>query len=97
VSMWVRLRYDALVDPQSAAALGLDPPHATITLAPSTGAPFEVRISAPDSANRVHVWNRGTNVAAVVRAELLPLLVPSSTEFTREDGGNPWESWLAPR
>ncbi len=97
VSMWVRLRYDALVDPRSAAALGLDPPYATITLAPSSGEPFEVRVSAPDAANRVHLWNRGTNVAATVRAELLPLLVPTSTEFTREDGGNPWEAWLAPR
>jgi len=96
VSMWIRLRYDALVDPKSAAALGLDPPYATITLAPSSGDPFEVRVSAPDAANRVHVWNRGTNVAATVRAELLPLLVPTSAAFTREDGGNPWESWLAP-
>lgn len=95
VSMWIRLRYDALADPKTTAALGLDTPYATITLAPSSGEPFEVRVSAPDSANRVHVWNRATNVVMTVRADLLPLLVPSTNDFTREEGGNPWESWLS--
>lgn len=97
VSLWVRLRWDRVADPKQVAALGLDPPFATITLAPNVGAPFEVRVSAPDAANRVHVWNRATNVVASVRAELLPLLVPTAPDFTRAEGGNPWEAWLAPR
>ncbi|MCY2960778.1 MAG: hypothetical protein NTY35_11480 [Planctomycetota bacterium] len=97
VSLWVRLRWEGLADPKQAAALGLDPPYATITLAPSTGDPFEVRVSPPDAANRIHVWNRATNVVAWVRAELLPELVPEAADFTRVEGGNPWEKWLAPR
>jgi len=97
VSLFVRLRWDRVEDPRSVAALGLDPPHATITLAPNVGDPFEIRVSAPDAANRVHVWNRATNVVAAVRAELLPLLLPEPTDFTRIEGGNPWEAWLSPR
>ncbi len=97
VSLWVRLRWDRAEDPRTAAALGLDPAFATITLAPNIGEPFEIRVSAPDPANRVHLWNRATNVVASVRAELLPLLVPVPADFTRAEGGNPWESWLAPR
>lgn len=97
VSLFVRLRWDRAEDPRGAAALGLDPPHASITLAPNVGDPFEIRVSAPDAANRIHVWNRATNVVATVRAELLPLLVPEAAEFTRTEGGNPWEAWLAPR
>ncbi len=97
VSLWIRLRWDRAEDPRDAAALGLDPPHATITLAPNVGDPFEIRVSAPDASNRVHVWNRATNVVAAVRAELLPLLVPEAADFTRTEGGNPWEAWLTPR
>ncbi len=97
VSLWVRLRWEGVVDPRQTIALGLDPPLATITLAPNVGEPFEIRVSAPDAANRVHVWNRATNVVAWVRAEMLPLLVPTSADFTRVEGGNPWEGWLAPR
>lgn len=97
VSLWVRLRWEAAVDPRQAAALGLDPAYATITLAPNVGDPFEIRVSAPDAANRVHLWNRATNVVAWVRADLLPLVVPAAADFTRPEGGNPWESWLAPR
>ena len=38
-----------------------------------------------------------TNVVGSVRAEMLPLLVPAAEDFTRVEGGNPWEAWLAPR
>jgi hypothetical protein len=96
VSLWVRLRWDQTADPRDRAALGLEPPLATITLAPNVGSPFEIAVSAP-AANRVYLWNRATNVVASVRAELLPLLVPDAADFTRVEGGNPWEAWLAPR
>jgi hypothetical protein len=96
VSLWVRLRWDQTLDPRERAALGLEPPLATITLAPNVGSPFEIAVSAP-ATNRVHLWNRATNVVASVRAELLPLLVPDAADFTRVEGGNPWEAWLAPR
>ncbi|MBL8863578.1 MAG: hypothetical protein JNK02_16430 [Planctomycetes bacterium] len=96
-SLWIRLRWEQPADPRLAAALGLDPPYATIALAPNAGEPFEIHVSAPDAANRVHLWNRATNVVGRVRADLLPLLVPQHEDFTREAGGNPWERWLAPR
>ncbi len=97
VSLWVRLRWDAILDPRSVAGLGLDPPFARITLVANTAEVWEIWVSRPDPANRVHLWNRATNVVAAVRGELLPLLVPDPAAFTRREGGNPWEAWLAPR
>jgi hypothetical protein len=97
VSLWVRARWDRIEDPRQAAALGLDPPLARVTLAPNVGPTVEVFVSAADAANRVHVWNRATNVVAAVGAELLPLIVPQPEDFTRSEGANPWEAWLVPR
>jgi hypothetical protein len=97
ISLFVRLRWDEIHDPRLAAALGADPPRARVTLAPRGGEPVELWISAPDAANRVHVWNRRTNILVSVRAELLALLAPAAQDFTRAEGGNPWEAWLAPR
>jgi hypothetical protein len=97
VSLWVRLRWREVEDPRLAAGLGLDPPNARITLTPSTGEPFEVWVSAPDAARRVHLWNRQTGVLCSVESDYLPLLVPAEADFTRTEGGNPWERWLAPR
>jgi hypothetical protein len=97
VSLWVRLRWDEVLDPRAAAGLGLDPPLARITLQPSAGAPFEVRVAAPDAAGRLAIQNGATGVVMAVRADLLPLVVPAASELTREDGANPWEAWLAPR
>lgn len=97
VSLWVRMRWEGIDDPRQVIALGLDPPLATITLAPNVGETVQIRVSAPDAANRVHLWNRATNVVAWVRAEWLPEIVPAAEDFTRVEGGNPWERWLVPR
>lgn len=97
VSLWVRLRWENVGDPREAKAVGLDEPLATITLAPNVGDPFEILVSRPDASNRVHLWNRATNVVAWVHADLLPLIVPPEESFTKLEGGNPWEAWLAPR
>lgn len=96
-SLWIRVRFERLADPRTVTELGLDPPLATITLAPDTGEPVELRVSAADATGRVYVWNRRTNVVGAVRADLLPLMAPSAADFTRAEGGNPWEAWLTPR
>ncbi len=97
IGLWLRGRFGEVVSPARAKELGLDPPAATVHIAPEGpegNAPIELAISAVDGQRRAYAWNKTTNVVAVVPAEWQPLLAPGADMFTDTSRPNPWEAWL---
>lgn len=94
VGLWLRGSFESFESPLRPAEIGLDPPAARIVLVPEAGDPIELAVSAADSRGRARVFNRTTNVAGNVPAELQPLLAPRAELFTDTTRPNPWEAWL---
>lgn len=91
----VRESWLGLASAKQAAALGVDPPHAKVTLVPSSGETLELWVSKPDAANRCYAWNKLTNVVLVLDGELAQYLAPQRSWFVDTTIQNPWERWIA--
>lgn len=91
----VRESWLGLASAKQAGGLGLDPPRAKVTLAPSSGELLELWVSAPDSSNRCYVWNKRTNVVLVLEGDRSEYLAPPRSWFVDTTIQNPWERWIA--
>lgn len=91
----VRESWLGLANAKQAGGLGLDPPRAKVTLAPSSGDVLELWVSAPDASNRCYVWNKRTNVVLVLDGDRSEFLAPKRSWFVDTTIANPWERWIA--
>ena len=84
----------AVLDPRTAAALGMDSPAARVALYPGTGEPLALVLGGATPGGGTAVKNTLTGSIFEATPEVAGLLAPRAADLQSADAQNPWDAFM---